>query len=131
MYLLLAILAAIAYTIGGTFMKLSSGFSEFAPSLMVYVCFLVGATLQIFLLNQTHMGISYILVLGLDVLKRDETQKTWGWLCDGHQGIQSKGAQPNLKTYEYLSKCTKKICTIVSIRRIKMVSLWTFLAARS
>jgi multidrug transporter EmrE-like cation transporter len=68
MYLLLAILAAIAYTIGGTFMKLSSGFSEFAPSLMVYVCFLVGATLQIFLLNQTHMGISYIFVLGLEAL---------------------------------------------------------------
>jgi multidrug transporter EmrE-like cation transporter len=68
MYLLLAILAAIAYTIGGTFMKLSAGFSEFFPSLMVYVCFLIGATLQIFLLNQTHMGISYILVLGLEAL---------------------------------------------------------------
>jgi multidrug transporter EmrE-like cation transporter len=68
MYLLIAILAAFAYTIGGTFMKLSAGFSEFLPSVMVYVCFLVGATLQTFLLNQSHMGISYILVLGLEAV---------------------------------------------------------------
>jgi multidrug transporter EmrE-like cation transporter len=68
MYLLIAILAAVTYTIGGTFMKLSAGFSEFVPSLMVYVCFLVGATLQVFLLNQAPMGISYILVLGLEAL---------------------------------------------------------------
>jgi multidrug transporter EmrE-like cation transporter len=68
MYLLTAILAAFAYTVGGVFMKLSAGFSEFIPSLMVYVCFLVGATLQIFLLNNAHMGISYILVLGLETL---------------------------------------------------------------
>ena len=68
MYLFIAILAAITYTIGGTFMKLSAGFTEFVPSIMVYICFLIGATLQVFLLNKAHMGISYILVLGLEAL---------------------------------------------------------------
>jgi small multidrug resistance pump/quaternary ammonium compound-resistance protein SugE len=66
MYLLMAIFAALAYTTGGVFMKLSAGFSQMLPTLVVYILFFVGATLQIHLTNNAHLGITYILVLGLE-----------------------------------------------------------------
>jgi small multidrug resistance pump len=66
MHLLMAIVAAVSYTVGGLFMKLSAGFSNLVPSLLVYILFFVGATLQIHLTNGSHLGITYILVLGLE-----------------------------------------------------------------
>jgi|APDOM4702015248_1054824.scaffolds.fasta_scaffold636609_1 small multidrug resistance pump/quaternary ammonium compound-resistance protein SugE len=68
MSLLMATLAAFAYAIGGIFMKLSHGLSVPIPTLMVYGCFLTGATLQIFLMKGADLGISYIFVLGLEAI---------------------------------------------------------------
>ncbi|MDX2213001.1 MAG: SMR family transporter [Oculatellaceae cyanobacterium bins.114] len=68
MYFLIAVIAALSYTVGGVFMKLSSGFSQLVPSVMVYLFFLVGASLQIYLTNNSHLGITYILVLGLEAV---------------------------------------------------------------
>lgn len=66
MQLALAISAALAYTIGGVFMKLSGGFAHWLPSCLVYLCFLIGATLQIQLTNTGNLGLTYVLVLGLE-----------------------------------------------------------------
>jgi multidrug transporter EmrE-like cation transporter len=68
LYLLLAVIAALSYTVGGVFMKLSEGFSNLVPSLLVYLLFLVGASLQTYLTNNAHLGITYILVLGLETV---------------------------------------------------------------
>ncbi|MBI4782687.1 MAG: small multidrug resistance protein [Oscillatoriophycideae cyanobacterium NC_groundwater_1537_Pr4_S-0.65um_50_18] len=66
MYLLLAVAAALSYTIGGIFMKLSEGFAHPIPSLLVYLLFLIGASLQIYITNNAHLGITYMLVIGLE-----------------------------------------------------------------
>jgi small multidrug resistance pump len=66
MTLLMAIAAALAYTIGGTFMKLSGGLSILGPTLLVYLCFGVGASLQTLITAKSPLGVSYVLVLGLE-----------------------------------------------------------------
>lgn len=68
MYLLMAIAAALSYTIGGIFMKLSAGFSQLVPSLLVYLLFLIGASLQTYITHNSHLGITYVLVLGLEAM---------------------------------------------------------------
>jgi small multidrug resistance pump len=64
--LLMAIGAALAYTIGGVCMKHSAGLSILAPSLLVYLCFGIGASIQTLLTSQSQLGLSYVLVLGLE-----------------------------------------------------------------
>ena len=49
-------------------MKFSEGFSHPIPSLLVYLLFLVGASLQIYITNNSHLGITYILVIGLETV---------------------------------------------------------------
>lgn len=66
MYLILAIAAALSYAVGGVFMKFSEGFSHPIPTTMVYLLFLVGASLQTYITNNAHLGITYALVLGLE-----------------------------------------------------------------
>lgn len=66
MYLLMAVFAAACYTVGGIFMKLSAGFSQLVPTAMVYLFFIMGATLQTYITNNAHLGITYVLVLGLE-----------------------------------------------------------------
>lgn len=66
MYLIMAIAAALSYTVGGIFMKLSEGFSQFFPSVIVYLLFLLGASLQTYITNNAHLGLTYVLILGLE-----------------------------------------------------------------
>jgi small multidrug resistance pump/quaternary ammonium compound-resistance protein SugE len=68
MSLFLAIITALAYTIGGIFMKLSQGLTVPIPTVAVYALFLLGVTLQILLTNGSGLGITYILVLGLEAV---------------------------------------------------------------
>lgn len=68
MYFFLAMVAALSYCVGGVFMKFSAGFSQFVPSVLVYVLFLIGASLQTYITNAAHLGITYALVLGLEVV---------------------------------------------------------------
>lgn len=68
MYLFIAIIAALSYTVGGICMKFSEGFSHPIPSLLVYLLFLMGASLQIYITHNSHLGITYILVLGLETV---------------------------------------------------------------
>jgi multidrug transporter EmrE-like cation transporter len=68
MYLFISMSAALSFAIGGIFMQLSEGFSKPLPSLLVYLCFAIGASLQIYATNVSSVGITYILVLGLEAV---------------------------------------------------------------
>jgi multidrug transporter EmrE-like cation transporter len=68
MILAMSIAAALAYTIGGICMKLSAGLTILAPSLLVYLCFGIGASLQTMLTVKSQLGVSYVLVLGLETI---------------------------------------------------------------
>jgi small multidrug resistance pump/quaternary ammonium compound-resistance protein SugE len=60
--------AALSFTVGGVFMELSNGLSRPFASLMVYLMFGLGASLQALATQNTGMGITYILVLGLEAV---------------------------------------------------------------
>jgi multidrug transporter EmrE-like cation transporter len=64
----MSIAAALAFTTGGVFMQLSHGLTKPFSSIMVYLLFAIGASLQTLVTRQSGMGLSYILVLGLEVL---------------------------------------------------------------
>ncbi|MBD3884241.1 small multidrug resistance protein [Phormidium tenue FACHB-886] len=69
MYLLLSVTAAFCYTIGGVFMQNSEGLTKLLPSLLIYVCFIAGATLHTIATRvSASMGITYVLILGLETL---------------------------------------------------------------
>jgi len=65
---LLSIAAALSFTVGGVFMQLSEGLSKALPSLMVYVMFLAGASLQTMATRYSGMGLTYILILGMEAV---------------------------------------------------------------
>jgi small multidrug resistance pump/quaternary ammonium compound-resistance protein SugE len=64
--LLLSVLAAGAYTVGGVFMRKAEGFAHALPAAMVFVCFCAGAALQTLAMRRSEVSINYILVLGLE-----------------------------------------------------------------
>jgi multidrug transporter EmrE-like cation transporter len=66
MDLLLSVLAAGSYTVGGVFMRKSGGFAHSLPTVMVFICFCVGATLQTLAMRRSEISINYVLVLGLE-----------------------------------------------------------------
>lgn len=66
MYLLIILLAAISFAVGGVFMKLSEGLSQLLPSLLVYFFFAAGATLQTIAMRKSELGVTYLFVLGLE-----------------------------------------------------------------
>lgn len=61
-------LAAIAYAVGGLFMKQSSGATVPLPTAAFLVLFAVGATLQAIAMRGSEMGTAYVLVLGLEAI---------------------------------------------------------------
>jgi multidrug transporter EmrE-like cation transporter len=69
MDLLLSAAAAFCYTVGGVFMQNSEGLTKLTPSLLVYLCFIAGATLHTIAVRIANsMGITYILILGLEAV---------------------------------------------------------------
>ena len=66
MYLVLVLIAAISYTVGGIYMKLAAGFSQLIPSLLVYLFFVIGASLQTFAMHKAELGVTYIFGLGIE-----------------------------------------------------------------
>ncbi|HEY9597596.1 MAG TPA: SMR family transporter [Cyanophyceae cyanobacterium] len=68
MYLLMVLAAAVFFSVGGIYMKLSQGLSHLTPSLLVYVFFCVGASLQTLAMRKSDLGVTYILVLGLEAV---------------------------------------------------------------
>jgi small multidrug resistance pump/quaternary ammonium compound-resistance protein SugE len=66
MYLLMVLAAAIFFTVGGIYMKLSEGLSQLVPSLLVYLFFLAGASSQTLAMHKSDLGGTYIFVLDLE-----------------------------------------------------------------
>jgi len=60
--------AALSFTVGGIFMELSQGLSRPFSSFMVYFMFAIGASLQTLATQNSGMGITYIVVLGLEAI---------------------------------------------------------------
>jgi multidrug transporter EmrE-like cation transporter len=60
--------AAMIFSIGGLFMKLSVGLSHPLYSTLIFVCFGVGAVLQTLAMTKADLGSTYISILGLEAL---------------------------------------------------------------
>ena len=67
-FTLLAVLAAFSFSIGGYFMKLSDGLTRLRPALLVFACFGLGAAFQTLAMRGEQMGITYVVVLGLEAI---------------------------------------------------------------
>ena len=65
---LLNLVAALAYATGGVMMKRSDGFRNLGASVLVFVCFALGATVQTFALKRQQLGSGYVIVLGLEAI---------------------------------------------------------------
>jgi small multidrug resistance pump/quaternary ammonium compound-resistance protein SugE len=68
MYAGLVIGAAVLFSIGGFFMKLSRGLTEAASTTMVFLCFCLGAALQTLAMRNEAMTVTYVIVLGLEAV---------------------------------------------------------------
>jgi small multidrug resistance pump/quaternary ammonium compound-resistance protein SugE len=68
MFTVLVVSAALLYSIGGYFMKLSRGLTEVTPTTMVFVCFGVGAALQTLSMRGESMTVTYVIVLGIEAV---------------------------------------------------------------
>jgi multidrug transporter EmrE-like cation transporter len=64
--LLLSLLAAGAYTVGGVFMRKAEGFTHVLPTAGVFACFCTGAALQTLAMKRYELSVNYVLVLGLE-----------------------------------------------------------------
>ncbi|MEZ4867594.1 MAG: SMR family transporter [Caldilineaceae bacterium] len=68
MNLLLLLTAALSYSIGGYFMKLSDGLTKGGPTAVVLALFCFGAVLQTIAMRHMEMTATYIIVLGLEAV---------------------------------------------------------------
>ncbi len=68
MFILMVILAAVSYSVGGYYMKLSNGFNQLGPTALVFMLFCLGAGLQTWAMRNEQMTVTYILVLGLEAV---------------------------------------------------------------
>lgn len=59
-------LAALAFTVGGVFMKQSAGLTRLGPTMALAALFLLGAGLQALAMRKEEMAVAYIFVLGLE-----------------------------------------------------------------
>lgn len=66
--LLLYLLAATCYGLGGAAMKSAGGLTWSRATALVYVCFIAGATIQTISLRRGELGSGYIAVLGLEAV---------------------------------------------------------------
>lgn len=60
--------SAVAFAAGGVFMKYADGLTRLWPTVGLYACFTVGATLQTLALKRADLGVAYIVVLGLEAV---------------------------------------------------------------
>jgi multidrug transporter EmrE-like cation transporter len=60
------ILAALFFTVGGVFMKLSDVLTKFWPTVIVFALFLIGAALQTLAMKREDLAVTYLWVVGLE-----------------------------------------------------------------
>ena len=68
MFTTLTCMAALSFSIGGYYMKLSAGLTQFRPTVLVFTFFLIGAVLQTLAMRGQEMAVTYIVVLGLEAI---------------------------------------------------------------
>lgn len=68
MFTTLTCLAALSFSIGGYFMKLSAGLTNLRSTALMFACFSVGAVLQTLAMSGEEMSITYIVVLGFEAI---------------------------------------------------------------
>ena len=68
MFTVLTCLAALAFSVGGYYMKLSAGLTQFRPTVLVFAFFAIGAGLQTLAMRGQQMAVTYIVVLGLEAI---------------------------------------------------------------
>jgi multidrug transporter EmrE-like cation transporter len=68
MYLYTVILAALLFSSGGYFMKLSEGMTKAVPTIAFMLLFLLGAVMQTVALEKTQLSITYVIVLGIEAV---------------------------------------------------------------
>jgi multidrug transporter EmrE-like cation transporter len=68
MFTVLTCLAALSFSIGGYYMKLSAGLTQFRPTVLVFVFFAVGVCLQTVAMQGQQMAVTYIVVLGFEAI---------------------------------------------------------------
>jgi multidrug transporter EmrE-like cation transporter len=68
MFTTLTGLAALSFSIGGYFMKLSAGLTHLCPTILMFAFFSVGAVLQTVAMRNEQMAITYIAVLGFEAI---------------------------------------------------------------
>ena len=68
MFTTLTGLAALSFSIGGYFMKLSAGLTHLRPTLLMFGFFSVGAILQTVAMRGEQMAVTYIVVLGFEAI---------------------------------------------------------------
>lgn len=67
MHWLYLFLAIVAETLGTSFLKMSNGFSQFLPSILAILCFLVALFLSSIVLKFLPVGIVYAIWSGLGI----------------------------------------------------------------
>lgn len=65
---LLLVVAALSYSIGGYYMKLSEGLTRGGPTALVLTLFALGALLQTIAMRHSAMSITYTIVLGIEAI---------------------------------------------------------------
>jgi multidrug transporter EmrE-like cation transporter len=68
MFTTLTGLAALSFSIGGYFMKLSAGLTHLRPTVLMFAFFSLGAVLQTVAMRGEQMAITYIVVLGFEAI---------------------------------------------------------------
>ena len=68
MFTTLTGLAALSFSIGGYFMKLSVGLTNLRPTVLMFAFFSVGAVLQTVAMRGEQMAVTYIVVLGFEAI---------------------------------------------------------------
>ena len=68
MFTTLTGLAALSFSIGGYFMKLSAGLTQLRPTVFMFAFFSVGTVLQTVAMRGEQMAITYIVVLGFEAI---------------------------------------------------------------
>ncbi|MFL6415970.1 MAG: SMR family transporter [Bryobacteraceae bacterium] len=86
MQFLLLVFAALLFAFGGLAMKTSAGLTRLGPSLVVFALFCAGAACQAVGMRRAEMGVTYILVLGLEAL----SAFALSWLVLGERVTISK-----------------------------------------
>ena len=68
MFTTLTGLAALSFSIGGYFMKLSAGLTHLRPTVLMFAFFSIGTVLQTVAMRGEQMAVTYIAVLGFEAI---------------------------------------------------------------